>query len=156
MTESFPFFFLSILGEQLIRLNTEHGFYIDCGDHELTEEEKAKIQWLLSETFEPNWFRFSQSFLTATSASQVLLEFGPRLTFTTPYSTNAVTICHNVGITSVNRIERTRRFLLELSAAPSPAQLSQLDTALHGNLARFLFFHSTCLLMRRHVYVYIV
>jgi hypothetical protein len=37
-------------------------------------------------------------------------EIGPRLSFATAWSTNAVAICHASGLTSIQRVERSRRY----------------------------------------------
>jgi phosphoribosylformylglycinamidine synthase len=44
----------------------------------------------------------------------VIVEFGPRLNFSTAWSANAATIILQCGIKSVKRIERSRRLLLQL------------------------------------------
>ncbi len=78
-------------------------------DRELSAGETAVLRWLLSETFDPAGFA-STSFLD--SARGPVLEVGPRMTFTTAWSTNAVSICHACGLDAVRRIERSRRYLL--------------------------------------------
>ena len=40
------------------------------------------------------------------------------MNFTTAWSTNAVGICHACGLGKVQRIERSRRFLLERDRPP--------------------------------------
>jgi phosphoribosylformylglycinamidine synthase len=57
----------------------------------------------------------------------VIVEFGPRLNFSTAWSTNAITIINQCGITSVKRIERSRRLLLELEGA----DVASFDTLKH-------------------------
>ena len=43
-----------------------------------------------------------------------ILEVGPRMNFTTAWSTNAVSVCHACGLTKIARIERSRRYKLQL------------------------------------------
>jgi len=95
------------------RLDTEHCFYIET-THELKPEEQRILDWLLAETFEPGSYG-STSFLD--DAAGTVLEVGPRMTFTTAWSTNAVSICHACGIDAVVRIERSRRYLPHTRAA---------------------------------------
>jgi phosphoribosylformylglycinamidine synthase len=93
-------------------LRTEFCFYIDASGP-LTADESDLLDWLLSETFEPDQYS-SVSFLayhSATAADHCLVEFGPRLNFTTAWSTNAVAVCHSCGLDKISRIERSRRFL---------------------------------------------
>ena len=86
-------------------LDTEHCFYVEA-EKELSSEEMSKLRWLLSETFEPEQFGDS-TFLEGDGQA---LEVGPRMNFTTAWSTNAVSICHACGLSGVRRIERSRRY----------------------------------------------
>jgi phosphoribosylformylglycinamidine synthase len=100
----------------------------------LTDDETRLLRWLLAETFEPEKFS-DKSFLNppappfakggsggdsrhSPSASRltphVILEVGPRMNFTTAWSTNAVAVCHACGLSKITRIERSRRYLLQL------------------------------------------
>lgn len=90
---------------------TEYCFYIDS--EVLQPEEIDILQWLLRETFEPENFS-SESFTAQNSSllAQCLFEVGPRMNFTTAWSTNAVSVCHACGLSKVNRIERSRRYKL--------------------------------------------
>lgn len=84
-----------------------------CFNVELTQplsaEERATLVWLLSETFEPD-FTAEASFLPASAGSTV--EIGPRLSYDSPWSTNAVSVCRGCGLDKVVRIERSRRYLV--------------------------------------------
>ncbi|MEW6570465.1 MAG: phosphoribosylformylglycinamidine synthase [Nitrospirota bacterium] len=42
----------------------------------------------------------------------LIVEVGPRMNFTTAWSTNAVSVCHACGLTRITRIERSRRYKL--------------------------------------------
>jgi phosphoribosylformylglycinamidine synthase len=79
-----------------------------------TDEELNIVRWLLAETFEPENFS-ERSFLTRHSSlvtRHCLLEVGPRMNFTTAWSTNAVSVCHSCGLKKITRIERSRRYKL--------------------------------------------
>jgi phosphoribosylformylglycinamidine synthase len=75
----------------------------------LTGEEERLLVWLLSETYAPRDFGTS-SFLQGRGT---LLEVGPRMSFTTAWSTNAVSVCRACGLGKIERIERSRRYLIE-------------------------------------------
>jgi len=47
------------------------------------------------------------------------VEVGPRMAFSTAWSSNAVSIAHACGLQDVIRIERSRRYLIKLAAPPS-------------------------------------
>lgn len=88
-------------------IETEICFNIEA-DGPLDAGELAALTWLLSETFEPDQFR-RDSFL---SGGGEIFEVGPRLNFSTAFSTNAVSICRACGLDKISRIERSRRYLL--------------------------------------------
>jgi len=90
-------------------IETEFCFNI-AADRPLTDDEIRLLRWLLAETFEPEKFS-DKSFLTRPA----ILEVGPRMNFTTAWSTNAVSVCHACGLSKITRIERSRRFRLELA-----------------------------------------
>ncbi len=80
----------------------------------LDENERRVLRWLLAETFEPLKFSNS-SFLDKMKLGKTdskLIEVGPRMNFSTAWSTNAVSICHACGLAKISRIERSRRYLL--------------------------------------------
>jgi phosphoribosylformylglycinamidine synthase len=101
-------------------IETEFCFYIDASDS-FDDHESELLGWLLSETFEPEKFS-SESFLTPHPSPPhpplakggqrgvCLIEVGPRMNFTTAWSTNAVAVCHACGLTKISRIERSRRY----------------------------------------------
>ncbi|XP_077022032.1 phosphoribosylformylglycinamidine synthase isoform X2 [Tamandua tetradactyla] len=51
--------------------------------------------------------------------NDLLLEVGPRLNFSTPMSTNIVSVCHAAGLGAVDRVETTRRYRLSFAHPPS-------------------------------------
>ena len=55
------------------------------------------------------------------------MEVGPRLSFTTAWSANAVSVCKACALPEVTRIERSRRFLLSVGPEAAPLEQSQLD-----------------------------
>jgi len=83
----------------------------------LTDKELESLCWLLRETFEPE--NFSEApFL---EGSQVF-EVGPRLSFQTAWSSNAVSVCQAAGLLKVFRIERSRRYLLKMDLPDEDAK----------------------------------
>ena len=104
-------------------IETEYCFNIETTSP-LTDGELKILNWLLAETFEPENFS-SESFLTLNatlpphppigkggSEEGVVFEVGPRMNFTTAWSTNAVSVCHACGLKKITRIERSRRYKL--------------------------------------------
>jgi len=93
-------------------IKSEYCFYIESAEP-LVPSEMETLRWLLRETFEPDQYS-AESFLEAPASpfsANSVLEVGPRMNFTTAWSTNAVSVCHACGLTKVRRIERSRRLL---------------------------------------------
>ena len=118
-------------------IETEYCFNIEI-TAPLADEEINILRWLLSETFEPENFS-EESFLTHNpppppfskggqrrdylikgESEGLIFEVGPRMNFTTAWSTNAVSICHACGLTKITRIERSRRYKLIFSQQANP------------------------------------
>ena len=89
-------------------IETEYCFNVQT-DSPLSADQQSRLTYLLSETFEADQFA-EQSFLTGLGT---ILEVGPRMNFSTAWSTNATAICHACGITQISRIERSRRYLIK-------------------------------------------
>ncbi len=102
----------STVSSSVRAIRTEYCFYVES-QGPLAPGELTVLRWLLSETFEPQNFRDTS--MLDPERGQVL-EVGPRLSFTTPWSTNAVSVCHACGLTTVSRLERSRRYLLDGAA----------------------------------------
>jgi phosphoribosylformylglycinamidine synthase len=103
---------------EIADIETECCFNIETTEP-LTSKEMEILQWLLSETFEPENFS-EESFLISNPPSPPfskggIIEVGPRMNFTTAWSTNAVSVCHACGLTKISRIERSRRYRLAIS-----------------------------------------
>jgi phosphoribosylformylglycinamidine synthase len=95
-------------GGDIEAIEAEYCFYIET-QRDFRNPELRILDWLLSETFEPDRYGLA-TFLDDRLGE--ILEVGPRMTFTTAWSTNAVSICHACGLTAARRIERSRRYLL--------------------------------------------
>jgi len=94
--------------EDLEALRLEYCFNVQI-QRALDSGEQRRLGWLLAETFEEHAFS-DQSFLDPSRG--IIIEFGPRMSFSTAFSTNAVSICHGCGLDAVSRIERSRRYQL--------------------------------------------
>jgi len=90
-----------------VRPDFEYCFNIEISAP-LTTEETTIMHWLLAETFETETFGV-KSFLQPV---QNIVEVGPRLSFETADSTNAVAVFQACGLKKITRIERSRRYLL--------------------------------------------
>uniref|UniRef100_A0A8C5VL26 Phosphoribosylformylglycinamidine synthase n=1 Tax=Microcebus murinus TaxID=30608 RepID=A0A8C5VL26_MICMU len=75
-------------------------------------EEMKKLMWLFGCPLLPG--DVAQESWLLLGSSDLLLEVGPRLNFSTPSSTNIVSVCHAAGLEAVDRVETTRRYLLSV------------------------------------------
>ncbi|KAL9163938.1 hypothetical protein ABFS82_06G074200 [Erythranthe guttata] len=131
------------VSNQIIGLKTEQCFNIGL-DGDLPNEKLAVLKWLLGETYEPDNLG-TESFLDADakdSSTPVIVEVGPRLSFTTAWSSNAVSICRACGLTEVSRLERSRRYLLYVTAGSAPlsnTQISEFAELVHDRMTECVY-----------------
>jgi phosphoribosylformylglycinamidine synthase len=110
-------------------IETESCFNIQVSSP-LTEYEKELLSWLLRETFDPDQFG-SETFL---SEAGPVLEVGPRMNFSTAWSTNAGSICRACGLDKIERIERSRRYLLGSDDALDGPQTESFLNLVHDRM----------------------
>ncbi|XP_052868748.1 phosphoribosylformylglycinamidine synthase [Anopheles cruzii] len=92
-------------------LQTEKCFYVQNNRYkQLPVDVHRMLHWILKECDVPDQLH-SVSALVA-SPTQVLIEVGPRFNFSTASSTNSVSICHNLGLEFIERIEVSTRYLV--------------------------------------------
>jgi phosphoribosylformylglycinamidine synthase len=116
-------------------IDSEYCFNIQV-DGELTPGEQGRLTWLLSETFEPE-SSGPRSFIEDGSGSGgdgLLLEVGPRMSFTTAWCTNAVSVCHACGLDKVSRIERSRRYVIRSDSAIGPGRIDAFLAEIHDRM----------------------
>ncbi|CAL8270906.1 unnamed protein product [Arctogadus glacialis] len=95
---------LSIIGE--ICYNVEL-----TGCESLSAKDREVLLWLFQSPVQAEPLS-EKPFLTE-EKGQRLVEIGPRLNFSTAWSTNAVSICQSVGLGAVTRVEPSRRLLIK-------------------------------------------
>jgi len=119
----------------LTELRTEYCFNIEA-DADLGPADREVLRWLLAETFEPDGLA-CDSFLSA--AHGHIVEVGPRMSFSTAWSTNAVSICHSCGLSTIRRIERSRRFQLVANPPATDEQLAALLPLIHDRMTECVY-----------------
>lgn len=67
-------------------------------------------------------------------SNDLLLEVGPRLNFSTPASTNIVSVCQAAGLRAVDRVETTRRYRLSFTKQPTAEMEAISLAALHDRM----------------------
>jgi len=118
------------LGSEIDGIEAEYCFYIETS-RDLRNEELRVLDWLLTETYEP--YRYGLASFLDDRLGEVL-EVGPRMTFTTAWSTNAVSICQACGLGATRRIERSRRYLLKTQNPIAEDSATALLAAMHDRM----------------------
>ncbi|MFH1707518.1 MAG: phosphoribosylformylglycinamidine synthase [Planctomycetota bacterium] len=108
---------------------TETCFNIEVAEP-LNRTEAATLAWFLAETFEPDQFA-ARPFLCDGAG---LVEVGPRMNFTTAWSTNTVAVCRACGLGKVGRIERSRRFAFERAGGLRARERALILPLLHDRM----------------------
>ncbi|XP_055599562.1 phosphoribosylformylglycinamidine synthase isoform X2 [Uranotaenia lowii] len=78
-------------------------------------EVEKLIRWILKGPQEEDNFSNEPS-LTKTKSKEELIEIGPRFNFSTADSTNSVSICNNIGLSYIDRVEVSMRYLISFGS----------------------------------------
>ncbi|XP_039449079.1 phosphoribosylformylglycinamidine synthase isoform X1 [Culex pipiens pallens] len=95
-------------------LSAEKCYHIQVSNSSALSTESLKLlRWILKGPQGDDNLS-TDSHLSVKLKHETLFEIGPRFTFSTAESTNTVSICHNVGLKFIDRIEMSVRYLLTL------------------------------------------
>ncbi|XP_043359671.1 phosphoribosylformylglycinamidine synthase isoform X3 [Dermochelys coriacea] len=75
----------------------------------------------------------TESFLRP-APTDLLVEIGPRLNFSTAFSTNVVSVCRAAGLGCVDRAECSHRYLLQCARRPTPPEEAALVAVLSDRM----------------------
>ena len=135
---------LQRISTRVTSLATETCVYIELNEGcQLSTQDEKKLLWVLILPFDEKNISKS-SFLDNKLVQEpkhqcVALEIGPRLNFSTAWSTNAVSICHAVGLHHVKRIEKSLRYLVALDSRNNSTAPIDYDEELKESLASVLY-----------------
>ncbi|CAG0892990.1 unnamed protein product [Darwinula stevensoni] len=132
-------------------IELEFHYYIKCSS-QVSSTAKENLHWILQELecSEVTACLGTSSTLGADDGD--VFEIGPRLNFSTPFSTNVISICKAIGLTSISRVERflcyslsfnrgSAKKLLEKVGIPDPSKSATLYiqiNSFHGNAKEIL------------------
>lgn len=119
--------------EKVDGVDTESCFNVLL-ERELDGEETSRLEWLFAETFDKDSLRLETSALP----SDGVLEFGPRMTFTSAFSSNCVSICISCNL-PVARCELSRRYRLETSGTLSDDATDVIKAMLHDRMTEEMY-----------------
>lgn len=74
--------------------------------------------------------------LTTSNATSVLIEVGPRFNFSTAQSTNSVSICNNVGLNGISRIEVSVKYLISTNGTTLCVDLNKIFDVLGDKMTQ--------------------
>ncbi|XP_077129905.1 phosphoribosylformylglycinamidine synthase [Ranitomeya variabilis] len=107
------------------------------GDSPPIPEQTAALRWLFSCPFDPQ--SISDTSFLRPEPTDLLVEVGPRLNFSTASSTNAASICRSIGLTDIDRIECSRRYLMKFQKAPEEGEKKKLTSSLYDRMTECVY-----------------
>jgi len=123
--------------DKIIDVERESCFNVQLLGDDLEPFQKDRLEWLLAETFQKDYLKLEKSFLTTPVGQQSSkiwqVEFGPRMTFTSAFSSNACSICRACAV-PVKRLELSRRYRFHLKGGISEDAIKELKSMLHDKM----------------------
>ncbi|XP_071477860.1 phosphoribosylformylglycinamidine synthase-like [Diadema antillarum] len=118
-----------------VTLQTETCYNIQVDDGDLSAEDVKKLLFIIGIPFQEDRISSTSVLDARRTDGSLLIEIGPRLNFSTAWSTNAVSICQSAGLGNISRIERSRRFLIAVNASAALADAERaIVAALHDRM----------------------
>ena len=117
----------------VLSIETEYCFNVQIDTHPLDGISQSRLEWLLRETFDVDGLRLEHSAFdddvdviggSGGDSATAVYEFGPRMTFTSAFSSNATSICAACGLSSISRLERSRRYRVRYDTSSSSSSSS--------------------------------
>ncbi|XP_043820511.1 phosphoribosylformylglycinamidine synthase isoform X1 [Dromiciops gliroides] len=99
--------------------------------------EIKKLEWLFGCPLESD--DVARETWLLSGPNDLLLEVGPRLNFSSPASTNIVSVCWAAGLRAVDRVETTRRYRLTFTSAPSAEERAIALATIHDQMTEQCF-----------------
>ncbi|XP_061593812.1 phosphoribosylformylglycinamidine synthase [Cololabis saira] len=125
-----------------LSITTELCYNVELtGCESLSAEQKEVLLWLFRPPLQGEPLSEKPNLTEATG--EKLVEIGPRLNFSTAWSTNAVSICQSAGLVNVTRVELSRRFLVKPETGGNLSELSgevkKLIECLHDSMTECVY-----------------
>lgn len=127
-----------------LSITTELCYNVELtGCESLSTEQKEVLLWLFRPPLQAE--QLSEKPNLTEGSGEKLVEIGPRLNFSTAWSTNAVSICQSAGLTNVTRVELSRRFLIKPKNEGSGNKLNgdskKLIECLYDSMTECIYQH---------------
>lgn len=109
--------------DKVQNLKTEKCFHIEINNSDRpTETAEHILQWILKQP-QAECGLAKKSQLVNDEKCNFLIEIGPRFNFSTAQSTNSVSICQNVGLKDVCRVEVSVKYLIAISGGLNKTEM---------------------------------
>ncbi len=122
----------------LVECKSESCFNVEFDPQRFSNDDELKLLWLLRETFEPENTTEEKTFLPS-SDSEAIVEVGPRLTFSTAWSSNCMSMCCACGIVGIGRIEMSRRYQFRLSSPITAQDIELFASLVHDRMTECVY-----------------
>jgi phosphoribosylformylglycinamidine synthase len=131
--ENFKSLGLTLDAEKLEGVETELCFNV-LVTRTLNVEETTRLEWLLAETFDKGGLRLEKSFFDESN----VLEFGPRMAFTSAFSSNCVSIFKSCKL-PIERCEQSRRYRFQSTDSLSSESTNVIKSMLHDRMTEEVY-----------------
>lgn len=111
-------------------------YYIEI-DEPLQSDDLNRIKWLLRDPLNPT--NLSESTNFNKNSNDIVIEVGPRFNFSTSSSSNAVSICQNIGLKQVKRLEVSRRYSLQFKSKLNQKQIDEIASLLYDRMTECIY-----------------
>ncbi|KFM75369.1 Phosphoribosylformylglycinamidine synthase, partial [Stegodyphus mimosarum] len=125
------------LDSKIEKIESEYCFYVDI-ERTLNAEEKYRLEWILTSFDGVLSERTQLPEFPDSDKKHFVLEIGPRLNFSTPFSTNAVSICKSINL-PVSRIERSVRYLFYFSQKYDLDSSANIAKSVHDRMTECVY-----------------
>jgi phosphoribosylformylglycinamidine synthase len=114
------------ISNNVVDVTTEKCYHIEIeANTQLSPADVATLKWILKNPQDPDNLLAESQFAGA-SSKQWCIEIGPRFNFSTADSTNSVSICQNVGLKQIVRIETSVKYLVSFDGDKNEAEHAAL------------------------------
>nr|XP_003704098.1 PREDICTED: phosphoribosylformylglycinamidine synthase [Megachile rotundata] len=125
---------LTHISNLITGLETELCYYVEIKES-LSNEELKVLKWILTPPLEPDNLK-NNSIFDEELDSYLIIEIGPRLNFSTAFSSNAVSICKSVHLHKITRIEVTTRYCIKHNGVIDKNVENAIIDALHDRMTQ--------------------